>query len=140
MLRLKRDFRQILIGHAQELFPYECCGVLVGRTKEGEKIVTELCQTTNIVAGEKTDWFEIEPKELMKIFQRAAEEEKDVLGFYHSHPNGSPIPSRSDSEQVSWSFYSYVIVGLDNKGEGDIKSWVFNEDRGEFEEEELVWE
>ena len=140
MLGLKKEFFPVLMKHAQELFPYECCGVLVGRVRKGKKIVSEVYQTINVVAGQRKDWFQIEPKELMKIFQQVAEEEKDVLGFYHSHPNGSPIPSRSDQEQVSWSFYSYVIVSLDNKGKGEIKSWVFNEDRGEFEEEELAWE
>jgi proteasome lid subunit RPN8/RPN11 len=140
MLRLKTEFFQMLMGHAQELFPYECCGVLVGRVEADEKIVSEVCKTTNVVAGEREDWFNIEPKELMTIFQRVAEEEKDILGFYHSHPNGSPNPSRSDLEHVSWSFYSYVIVGLDNKGEGEVKSWLFDEDKREFEEEKLVWE
>jgi proteasome lid subunit RPN8/RPN11 len=140
MIRLKKQFFKIFKDHAQELYPYECCGVLVGKLEGEGKIVSEVCQTTNVVAGERKDWFNIEPKELMKIFQRVAEEEKEVLGFYHSHPNGSPNPSQSDLEHVSWSFYSYVIVSLDNMGKAEIKSWLFNEDKGEFEEEGLVWE
>jgi proteasome lid subunit RPN8/RPN11 len=140
MLRLKKDFYQIMSDHAQELFPYESCGVLVGKVEGQEKIVSEVYKTTNVVAGERKDWFNIEPKELMVIFQRAEKEEKEVLGFYHSHPGGKPIPSSSDLEQLSWSFYSYIIVGLDSKGHSEIRAWVFNEEKGIFDEEELIWE
>jgi len=140
MLRMKREFFQLLLDHARQLWPYESCGVLLGQLREGQKVISRVIKATNVVAGKRKDWFNIEPKELKEIFDQAAREGEEVLGFYHSHPGGKPVPSASDQEQLPWPFYSFLIIALDQEGEGEIKSWNFNEEKGSFEEEEIIWE
>ncbi len=35
-----------------------------------------------------------------------------IIGVYHSHPAGNPVPSRSDIAEAMYPDWTYVIVGL----------------------------
>ena len=36
----------------------------------------------------------------------------ELVGFYHSHPKGKPIPSQEDISDAYWPDAIYVIAGL----------------------------
>lgn len=62
-----------------------------------------------------------------------------IVGFYHSHPDGSSKPSRFD-RQAAWSGYSYVIVSIQPDRSATLSSWFIACDAGVFVEEEVVFE
>lgn len=62
-----------------------------------------------------------------------------MVGFYHSHPDGSSKPSRFD-RQAGWSGYSYVIVSIQPDRSATLSSWFIACDAGVFVEEEVVFE
>ena len=62
-----------------------------------------------------------------------------IVGFYHSHPDGSSKPSRFD-RQASWSGYSYVIVSIQPDRSATLSSWFIACDAEVFVEEEVVFE
>ncbi len=91
---------------------YEICGVLAGIHHDSEKIVTTVYPTTNAAETPRTR-YEIDPEELIGILERIHHTAYEVIGFYHSHPNGPLTPSEADSAQATWSGHSYVICSYD---------------------------
>lgn len=45
-----------------------------------------------------------------------------VVGFYHSHPDGSVAPSPLDAESA-WPGYVYLIVGVTDSGPAGLAAW-----------------
>ncbi|MDP5102855.1 MAG: M67 family metallopeptidase [Erythrobacter sp.] len=72
--------------------PREACGLLLG---EGARIV-EAVPARNIHSTPATH-FEIDPQALIDAHRAArAGSARQVLGYFHSHPLGEPIPSATD--------------------------------------------
>jgi proteasome lid subunit RPN8/RPN11 len=105
----------------------EICGLLFGseRTIEG----AESCAN---VAAEPTRRFEIDPVALLAAHRRARGGGAAVIGCYHSHPSGSPLPSATDAESAMGDGAVWIILGG-----GEALAWRTVQ-RGVFEAVELV--
>ena len=110
-MRLTRDLKTAITAHAQEEYPNECCGVIIGGQYHA---------CTNI-ATDRANAFEIDPSELV-----ALAEVGEVEAIVHSHPNGEPLPSEVDKVQMGLHGVDWVIVGLGKSPTGaeycDIKT------------------
>lgn len=123
--------------HGVRDYPYECCGLLLGRFAAEEKIVSETYPISNArEESAKRNRFLIEPEELMRGERYARERDLEVVGFYHSHPDSPAVPSRYDLEHA-WPTYSYIIVSTSAGEAGDLFSWEQEPDRSRFNQEEL---
>ncbi|HEY1805379.1 MAG TPA: M67 family metallopeptidase [Terracidiphilus sp.] len=110
LLRLPNAVYCELRAHAEEAFPDECCGALLGRiTTEGWQ-VDFLVRATNAHADSRRDRYEIAPAELVKIAHEARSRGLEVAGFYHSHPGHPAHWSAADLEQAHWLGCIYVIT------------------------------
>jgi proteasome lid subunit RPN8/RPN11 len=120
--------------HAVSSFPDECCGFLFGRElTDGSRLISIIREVNNAKAGDKKRRFEISPMDYMQAEIFALENEIQLLGIYHSHPNHPAIPSEFD-RVAAQPFFSYIIVSV-IQGETDhIRSWRLNE-TSQFEEE-----
>jgi proteasome lid subunit RPN8/RPN11 len=67
-----------------------------------------------------------------RVERDAAEEGLELVGFYHSHPNGAAEPSRVDRENA-WPWYNYLIVAVADGEPGDVRVWRLAEDRSRFD-------
>lgn len=85
-----------IIRHAEEEYPDECCGALLGPSLED---VTRAVRLRN-VAPRRRDAFEIDPYELDQVYEEAAKEGLRVLGVYHSHIEVGAYLSWQDREQA----------------------------------------
>ncbi len=123
--------------HGERDYPFECCGLLIGKFERGGKIVFETYPISNAREEEaKRNRFLIRPDELMRGEKYAREQALDVVGFYHSHPDDRPVPSGYDLEHA-WPTYSYIVVAI-TKGSADgLRSWEMEPDRSRFNEEEI---
>lgn len=141
MIGLTVDCAKEIREHAVEDFPYECCGLLIGRFEsDGRKTVLETYPISN--AREETakrNRFLIQPEELLRGERYARENKLEVVGFYHSHPDSPAVPSQYDLEHA-WPTYSYIIVSVSKEKSGDFRSWEQRPDRSKFDEEEVVGE
>jgi proteasome lid subunit RPN8/RPN11 len=72
----------------------------------------------------------------MRAELAARKEGRDVLGFYHSHPDHPAEPSDFDREHAL-PFYSYIIVSVDKGKAGNFRSWELTPGRDKFLEEEI---
>ena len=124
--------------HAVRDYPYECCGLLLGRFDEDGKVVSETYPISNArEESAKRNRFLITPEELMRGERYARSKDLEVVGFYHSHPDSPAVPSQYDLEHA-WPTYSYIIVSTTADQAGDLFSWEQELDRSRFNQEELI--
>jgi proteasome lid subunit RPN8/RPN11 len=124
-------------AHGVRDYPYECCGLLLGRFAEEGKIVQETYPISNArEESAKRNRFLIEPEELMRGERYARARDLEVVGFYHSHPDSPAVPSQYDLEHA-WPTYSYIIVSTSAGQANDLFSWEQEPDRSRFNREEL---
>ncbi len=105
---------------AERVFPYEACGILLGR---GDRV--EQVQPARNVHPTPQSHFEIDPQALVHAHRCARQGGPEVLGYYHSHPGGAAEPSATDREQASGDGRIWAIVGG-----GDVTFW--RDDEGGF--------
>ena len=91
----------------------------------------------NTFDGSRRTRFIIHPKELLALEDELEGTGKGILGFYHSHPDYPAAPSRFDQENA-WPTYSYVVVSVQRGKPGALTSWLLEEDRSQFNEEEVL--
>jgi len=124
--------------HGQRDYPFECCGLMLGRFAEGRKVVAQTYPISNAREEEaKRNRFLIRPEELMRGEKYARENGFDVVGFYHSHPDDRAIPSQYDLEHA-WPTYSYIVVSVEQGQAVDLRSWEMESDRSRFNQEEIT--
>ncbi len=122
-----------------EAYPEECCGILLGNTDDGEKIVSTILELSNTWSDERRRRFLISADQYRQAEERARQEGLEILGIYHSHPDHPARPSEFDLKHAlpSWSS---LIVSV-RKGEPDeFTSWLLKEDRSGYEEEQIIIE
>ena len=127
-------------AHGERDYPYECCGLMLGKFEGGHKTVLETYPISNArEEAAKRDRFLILPEELMRGEKYAREQGFDVVGFYHSHPDDVAVPSQYDLEHA-WPTYSYIVMSVEQARAVDLRSWEMESDRSRFNEEEIVSE
>ncbi len=138
MITLRPTHLKEISSHGERDYPYECCGLLIGRFDSVDaKVVFETYAISNArEESAKRNRFLIEPQELMKGERYARTKDLEVIGFYHSHPESPAVPSQYDLEHA-WPTYSYVIVSVKNERAGDLFSWEQESDRSKFNREEM---
>lgn len=113
MLRINRKHFEAMRRHAEECFPDECCGVLLGTMSDGERIVADVMTATNTRTDAIRNRYHIAPEELVSIQKRGRQQNLDIVGFYHSHPDQPARWSQTDLEEAHWFACSYVITSVE---------------------------
>jgi proteasome lid subunit RPN8/RPN11 len=112
MLKISPSHYAALRQHGEETYPYECCGVLLGRMDGDERVVTSIARCGNTRADSLQNRYNIDPKELIRIQREGRERSEDIVGFYHSHPDHPPQWSPTDLAEAHWFGCSYVITSV----------------------------
>ena len=134
MISIQPLANDIMTEDAIGSFPNECCGFFFGNEdEEGNRNITHVQVVNNAKEGDKRRRFEITPKDYLKAEQFADENDLQLLGVYHSHPNHPALPSETDRLSAQ-PYFSYIIISVYNKQVEDIRSWRLN-DRFQFNEE-----
>jgi proteasome lid subunit RPN8/RPN11 len=110
--------RDAIVSHAREAAPAECCGMLIGSAGR----IGSAIRARNI-AAEPTR-FLIHPADHIRARREARDAGLDVVGFYHSHPHSTPVPSDTDLAEASYPNHFYVIVGLKDEA-ADVRVYRF---------------
>jgi proteasome lid subunit RPN8/RPN11 len=137
MIRIYQKQLEEIREHGVSDYPYECCGLLLGRFGSEGKIVSETYPISNArEESAKRNRFLITPEELMRGERYARGNDLEVVGFYHSHPDSPAVPSQYDLEHA-WPTYSYIIVSTTTDEARDLFSWEQEADRSRFNQEEI---
>jgi proteasome lid subunit RPN8/RPN11 len=92
--------------HARRATPSECCGLLLGTPAT----VAEAVPTRNL--ADDPNRFLVDPEAHIAARRDARRRGLEVVGFYHSHPRSSAIPSATDLAEVAYPGHLYAIVSL----------------------------
>ena len=137
MIQIDQKQIEQIRAHGVRDYPYECCGLLLGRYEADGKVVQETYPISNArEESAKRNRFLIEPQELMRGERYARDHDLEVVGFYHSHPDSPAVPSQYDLEHA-WPTYSYIIVSTRADEATDLFSWEQEPDRSKFNQEEI---
>jgi proteasome lid subunit RPN8/RPN11 len=115
----------------------ECCGFLFGHQNTQDKTVTKVIAAANSKVGDKRTNYEITSAEYIQAERIAFEEDLDLLGVYHTHPNRPAVPSDYD-QQMALPCFSYIIISVMNKKIASIRSWQLDDDL-KFKEEKILY-
>ena len=140
MLRLNETIHNAIKSHGAQSYPYEGCGLLLGRVEDGENIVTEIRPMENVwpVEEEKPIRFRIDEKAWQQVELDAMLNDLDVIGIFHSHPDDQPVASPRDLAWASWPGYSYLITQVLKGKPTHSRSWQLKSDRSGFFEEDVI--
>ena len=135
MIEIHHRILEKISHHAKKNFPKECCGILIGRN-QGGRSVEVLFETENAEIRRSRDRYIIDGKDFLDADNLAERKGSEIIGFYHSHPGNSCIPSSRDKE-LAWQGYSYLIVSLKAGKEPEFRSWIMEETGKGFIEEKI---
>jgi proteasome lid subunit RPN8/RPN11 len=120
MLKISQSHYEALRRHGEETYPYECCGVLLGRFEDdGSRVVISTARCGNTRTDSAHNRYNIDPRELVRIQREGRERGEDIVGFYHSHPDHPAQWSSTDFAEAHWIGCSYVITSVE-KGKATI--------------------
>lgn len=122
ILRLPPALRAQLEREARAAFPRECCGLIEGK-RSGDVITARALHATRNVARE-ADRFEIDPADQFRILRAARVNGAEVVGCYHSHPNGTATPSLRDREGADEEGFVWLIATLTARSNQDLAAFI----------------
>ena len=136
MIRLKKSDLDVIKHIAEETYPHECCGIMVGSVEGDTKSVSELVPAVNERTDSLANRYLITADFVQKLETRLSGAGSSIVGFFHSHPDVPARPSAYDQEHA-WPWYSYLIVSV-IKGEADeVLNWKLKDDRSAFDPEDI---
>jgi proteasome lid subunit RPN8/RPN11 len=150
-LRISADLAEKIRNHGAETYPHECCGALLGRDLEVRSVDSGLREASAQQAAREVlalfplinrrddsprNRFSVTAEDVRTAEKAGREQNLDVVGWYHSHPDHPARPSLYDREHA-WPWYSYVIVSVASGAPQEMTSWRLNDDRTEFSPEEI---
>lgn len=135
MVRLTPAAWQRIVSHAAASAPLEACGILIGHRHGGSRLVVHAEPCENVYPGDRRRHFLIDPERHLALQREARERGLAILGSYHSHPDGTALPSTEDREQAHpWTVM--VIVAVREGRVVDVRAWTL--EAGQCRQELLV--
>ncbi len=132
MLSLPRSYSDEIIALAREDAPNACCGIIAGN----DGSATKLYRALNAEASPYR--YNVDPKDLLRIYRDIDGNGWDVLAIYHSHTHTEAYPSPTDVRLAAWPEAYYVIVSLEDEATPVLRA--FRIEDGQVTEEELRME
>lgn len=105
-LEVSSEVMEVLLRQAGAAHPRECCGILLG---EGNRIATAI-PAANVHPTPESH-FEVDPQALVDAHRHARSGGPQVVGYYHSHPDGRAEPSATDRVMAANDGSVWAIVG-----------------------------
>lgn len=139
MLVLSEAQHAEIMAHGAAAYPYEGCGLLLGRATVDGNVVTAVQPLPNVWPDveERRARFRIDPEAWRDAELEAALQGLDVVGVFHSHPDHPPVASPRDLAWAAWPGYSYLITAVRQGQPQESRSWQLQPDRSGFVEEAI---
>ena len=139
-MRIPRAQVEAMLAHARTGYPFEVCGVLLGRGGEGARRVEEVVGVVNRETEAPRVRYQIAPEDQIRIQREARERGWEIIGYYHSHPDHPARPSETDrriaAEGISDGII-YVVIGVEGGEKATPTAWVFRDATQSFDEESM---
>jgi proteasome lid subunit RPN8/RPN11 len=109
ILILNHKAVQAMRRHVSRRAPLEACGLLAGKNDRVEI-------TLGIYNAERSPVrYRMEPRAQWRAFQRIEAAGLELVGIYHSHPNGPDHPSQTDIVESMYPVAQIIWVRVDGE-------------------------
>lgn len=116
---------------AARAYPEECCGLLVGQRRDAAVRIAEAVASPNI-ATERRRRFEVDPALRLAVMRRLRGTADEIVGHYHSHPDGPPLPSEHDAAMAFEAGMIWLVVAVAQGVAGHPGAFLYDPDAGRF--------
>ncbi len=129
MISLTAEQIDLIIAHAREAAPSECCGLIGGSSDGAGRTVYR----ARNLAVDPLVTYEAAPEDLFAAQRQMRDRGEELIAIYHSHPRSSdPQPSATDVRLAYYPSAVYFIVGLGND-EPRLRAFRISESEGRWE-------
>jgi proteasome lid subunit RPN8/RPN11 len=91
-----------MLAHVDQSAPLEACGLLAGRQDRVENIIPVQNRAQSRVR------FVMEPYEQLQAFEWIESHGLDLLGIFHSHPEGPETASATDIAEAAYEVINLI--------------------------------
>lgn len=95
-MRIPAELQKKMLSHVLGCLPEEACGLLGGWPDEAAKVIAVENELHSPVR------FRMKPLEQLHALLEIEAGGMEVVGIYHSHPGGPPVPSPTDIAEFSY--------------------------------------
>lgn len=121
IILMSGSVREVIGRLACAAWPEEGCGVLCGRSEGGKVHLISVHGCRN-VAADRRRRFELEPLDYLAVEREAMASGQEVVGIWHSHPDGVAVPSETDRE-MAWGGWCYLIAATRRQRVTELRGW-----------------
>ena len=111
-LRISAAVRRAIARAVAAAHPREMVGAVAGASADDGAIITAFEPLPNVAGGE--DRFGVDPLAFAAVEAGLRDRGHALLGFVHSHPDGSAEPSATDRREL-WRDCLQLIVSADDR-------------------------
>ena len=141
MIKIPASILREIYDHMEASYPHECCGLMVGTSQSGDRVVHAARRCKNLNTDRAHDRYDMDPMCWLKTEREFEGTAWSIIGIYHSHPDHPSRASQTDTDAALGAGmidYSYVIVSVQKGTVASAQSWALNESEKKFYEESLV--
>lgn len=113
MLKISKADYDLIRWEAERSYPHECCGIILGKLLDEERLVTMTLTCKNTHPDAANNRYAIRPEQVTAALQLARNRRESVIGFYHSHPDHPSNYPANDLAAAHWFGCSYVITSVE---------------------------
>lgn len=126
-MKIAPDLLDAVVAHALEDPKNEVCGVVAVDSEgveEGRmRSAVDVYRAVNVHASPLK--FEIDPAELLALYNTIDERDLELGAIYHSHVRSAPYPSQTDiGFAANWPGVEWIIVGLKDGQAPEVRSYL----------------
>ena len=113
MLIVSRVHLKALADLAEASFPAEACALLIGRRGPGLHYRITRVEPSRNQAADPGRGFEIDPGLRIGLQRELRRGLEQIVGVWHSHPNGRPEPSAADAAMIFEPDLCWLITAVE---------------------------
>lgn len=121
-LVIRRTAVDVMLADARRALPNECCGLLIGNAV----VIDRAAPARNLRAS--PDRYLIDPADHCAALRVARAAGFEVVGAYHSHPDGTLRPSAVDCREATYPEFIYAIVSPEGARRGRVAAFRLRRD------------
>ena len=140
LLKMLESAYRKVVWNAETAWPRECCGALLGTRVDQQEVVCEAMPATGPQTATGRDFFQIGAQDMVAFHARATQNGWEILGFYHSHPDGPAAPSRADLPRrigedaaqygATWPEHCLLIASVQDRRLREVRAYRLTADSG----------
>ena len=138
-MKIARSLVERMLAHARGGYPFEACGVFLGKPRHGAPLVVEdVVPVVNRETEKPRVRYAIAPEDLIRVDREARARGLEIIGYFHTHPDHPARPSETDRQRAADTLSDgvlHVVVGVEKGEHALATAWVFRDLAQAFEEE-----